>query len=120
MGIGNFGNYNFVKVKKQKRLADWLSRFLKESFDIRYETEEHTHKGNKIIYYKRNVEKFVDYHEIITRHYPRIDIFYGKDSIFIILICNPKERNKFIKVLQKISKFKFQKPKHQKGRIRIA
>ena len=109
IGMGNECNFNYVIVRKNKDFFKWLSTLLKDSFDISYgvEYEEpHEDKNGGWINRKKQIRYFVDKNETYRDKKSRIDIFYGKDKVFITINTSLSKRRKFIENLKKISIWK--------------
>ncbi|MBI2583302.1 MAG: hypothetical protein HYW25_01420 [Candidatus Aenigmarchaeota archaeon] len=117
LGAGNADAFNYLIVRKNKHFFPWLKTFFEMAFgyggmvDVKYSDYK---EGEDIDTVEKKVEDFVDRHESYTgatrEHIhqtgTRIDIFYGKDKVFIVILTNPENRQRFLKVLKKISVWK--------------
>lgn len=101
--IGNYDNFNYLVIKKHKNFFDIFTKILEELFD----SPPSVHLwGNEDS--KKNIHECVDKHESINMEDVRIDIFYGKDKIFLTFVCDIKKRKK---ILDKIFEFSDMKNK---------
>jgi len=109
LGMGNQGKYNYFIVKKEKGFLEWLSKVYSEgAMEVAYDVMlyEDVEIGGKTKSKKRNVVKIYDLHETYpTSETGRLDVFYGKEKIFLTLYASGSERKKFIKSLEKQSDF---------------
>lgn len=104
-------NISYYIFEKDINFLDWLGRLLTEVFEIENGEQQAKYIINTIenddeeiveekIYIK-NVKKMVDIHEkyfskgIIDNTGDRIDVFYGKDRIYVTLRTSRKTRKKF-------------------------
>lgn len=108
-------NVSYYIVEKDKSFLDWLGKLLVEVLGI----EDGQHKAKFIVtsegydeeeIYAKEIEKMIDLHE----HYSnsgyrskeenksdRVDIFYGKDRVFITFRKTREGREKFAQFLKK-------------------
>ena len=109
LGMGNEDNFNYLIIKKSEGFFEWFNELLVEAFggaenDVMY--CESRDKDGKIINEKRDVNDETDTHE----YYPtndgiRVDVFYGKEKVFLTFNCSLDKRGKFMKKLEEISDF---------------
>lgn len=106
-GIGSVGRFNYITVEKNKNFFWWLRVFLEEGFNYSGMVgvdDVETKKGWIIV--NKKIKDYTDTHEIYTVKNTRIDVFYGKEKIFITINTPVSNRQKFMKVLRKISIWK--------------
>lgn len=103
-GIGNSGELTYIIVKKNKYLIEWLKKLLEESFGINYIiTNEFKDKKGRWVMRKRLGNRMIDKHEGYNNKDVRVDIFHGKNKVFITLVCQQKTRKTFMKKLIELS-----------------
>lgn len=123
IGVGNEGRYNYIIVRKNKDFFKWLAELLGSNFGVddveNYGYEQD--KRGRWINRKKNINHFVDKHEGRYEGYSghkdnsRIDVFYGKNDVFIVIDMSLQKRKKFMKKLNEISIWiKPKKPKNTK------
>ena len=107
LGIGNKEKYNYIIIKKNKHFFKWLYNILQNAFDYvpDLDKEEYIDKNNKFISKKKNITNYFDKHESHEFNNARIDIFYGKEKIFLTIITSLKNRKKIMDNLEKYSEF---------------
>lgn len=110
-GIGNdqirkFNHYTFEKSKKVHKI---LSKLFNEFFDVKWalEKESYDEEDNCKIE-EINIEKYGDFHQVIGGDFgkgrkARIDIFYGKNRMFVTIHCSQEKRRGFNEKLMKIT-----------------
>ncbi len=114
LGMGNDGIFNYIIVNKNKSLFKWMSKLFRDSLEIEfYEYDEYKNKKGEWTTRKRRMEEFTDKHESYGNKKAEIDIFYGKNKIFIMLRTSLEARKKLMKVLDKISSWKIPKIKNK-------
>lgn len=89
--IGNEENFNWYLFDKKQGVFDILNKIFIMDFnlDLNLYRDDLDKKG------KINVEKYVDIHEHEGNSQLRIDLFYGKNKIYLTLICSHELRLKF-------------------------
>ncbi|MFA5176165.1 MAG: hypothetical protein WC413_02810 [Candidatus Nanoarchaeia archaeon] len=105
LGMGNFKEFIYLIIKKDKFFFKRLSVLLSKTFDINYWVEQKEVKDETYVCkeIKKQIKDYVDKHEVYkTKEKDRIDIFYGKSKAFLIVHSNKK--SKFLKVLNKLAK----------------
>jgi|TARA_Y100000310_G_C20134621_1_gene557418 hypothetical protein len=103
-GAGNEGKFNYVIISRNKDFFSWLSKLLFKSFKIKdAEFYEFVNKKDEWITRKKQLKNFIDRHESYLPKGSRIDIFYGKEKIFLVLNTSLRERRKFMKNLNELS-----------------
>ena len=109
LGLGNQEEINWIIVKKEDGFFEWLNKILIETFgsvspDVEY--EETSSKKDKVITRKMKIEDCTDIHEYYdAEDNSRIDVFYGKEKVFIMVFTSLKNRKNLIKNLDKFSEF---------------
>lgn len=93
--IGNRDNFNYYVFDKKQWVMEILDKILWEIFEI----ELLYIPGKK----KVNIEKFTDDHHNDYGKKGRLDIFYGKNKMYVTIICPEESRLKFNEELGKIS-----------------
>lgn len=109
LGLGNHGTFNWILVKKDSNFFEWLNKVLTESFgqispDISF--YDLIKKNEKMVTKKKKIDDYTDIHE----HYDaeddaRIDLFYGKNKIFLTIMTSLENRSAFMKNLELYSDF---------------
>ena len=105
--IGNDGNFNHYIFDKKQNVIEILLKIFLMDFDIYDIFETPDKKGN---YQKINVKKLTDIHQGSVNEKLSIDIFYGKNKMFVAIVCSEKSRLKFNESLFKY----FTMPKSKK------
>jgi hypothetical protein len=109
LGIGNSHEFNYLIIKKEEGFFEWLNELLVRSFgaispDIVY--YEEIKKGEKMVSVKKDIKKIVDIHEFYDSDAGvRVDLFFGKNKVFMTFCCSPERRKRFMYVLDGISEF---------------
>ena len=98
-------NISYYIFEKDNSFLDWLAKLLLEVFEIenaeqqvkfiikREEDEEGNYLGDK--FYLKNIKKMIDLHEKYFNKGERIDIFYGKNRVYVTLRKSRNIREKF-------------------------
>lgn len=107
LGIGNEGKFNYIIVRKQENFFEWLGKVMYNSFEAMpdVDKEEYINKNDKFVFKKKDIRKYIDKHESFEAEGARIDIFYGKENVFISIIASLKNRKKLMDNLEKYSEF---------------
>lgn len=104
-------NISYYILEKDEKFFDWLVLLLKDVFEIK--GAEHQAKfwieneydeadnimGEKLI--AKDIKKLIDYHEKYYNKGERVDIFYGKERVFVMLRKSREIRKKFASFLLK-------------------
>lgn len=101
IGMGNYNNFNYLIIKKHENFSEIFTKVLESSF--KYPPSIHS-GGLEVA--NRNINKHIDQHESIDIENTRIDLFYGKEVIFLTFICSAKKRKA---ILDKFSEFEKKK-----------
>ena len=109
--IGNSGNFNFYVFDKKQKVAGILDKILGEILDMEM-LYPLSPKSKKI-----NVERYYDIHQGDFSKNGRLNIFYGKNKMFVAIICSEESRLKFNDALFKY--FTMPKPKKIKPKRKI-
>jgi len=108
-------NISYYIVEKDKSFLDWLGKLLVEVLEIedgqhkaKFVVTNEGHDGEEI--YAKEIDKMIDLHE----HYEssgyrgkeenksdRLDLFYGKDRVFVTFRKSRESREKFAQFLRK-------------------
>ena len=108
LGIGNSEEFNYLIVKKEEGFFEWLNDFLCKGFggaspSVKYYEDT---KDGETFNVKKVVKNEIDIHEYYdTESEVRVDLFYGKDAVFLTFFCSAEKRKVAMKVLEKISEF---------------
>ena len=104
-GIGNEWNFDYIITEKHEDFFGWLKEFLKGAFGYRelVDVEEREGKGYEMG--QKLVSRFTDVHERYQCKDARVDVFFGKEKVFITITTDIKTRKKFLGVLKKMSFF---------------
>lgn len=107
-GNENLGKFNvsYYIIEKSNKFLDWLSKLVGEvlngkNMDVKYYVE-YDEEDNEVIYSK-DIKKMTDVHE----HYEdkngknRVDVFYGKERVYITFRKDKEMRKKFGRFLMK-------------------
>jgi len=107
LGVGNKEKLNFILVKKNKYFFEWLAMVFYNSFEgmPNVEYKEYTDKNDNFIREKKKISKWIDKHETYDMDESRVEIFYGKEKVFIVIYTSLKNRRKLMKYLDKYSEF---------------
>lgn len=111
-------NLNYIIIEKDKNLFKWLSNFFKNMSSSYSETYDYHDKKGRYITRKKQLKDYIDVHENkwFMNKNTRIDIFYGKDKVFITFInLKEKYRKKLINNLNKTAVWKKIKKIKYKG-----
>ena len=111
-GIGNEGKFNYLILEKNLDFFEILSKILYEAFEIHDDSiryNEYVNKKDKFVRRKKNIKTFIDKYERFQNEKARVEVFYGKNKIFMSVYTSIPSRKKFMKILEKISIWK--KPK---------
>jgi len=104
-GIGNqnkFSYYIFEKSQKSfETLAKLFCKLLGSSWDI-YTEEHHGRNTSKKIFVKNLIDKHDTTYTASGKN--RLDLFYGKNKMFISIHCPEKKRIEINEALRKITK----------------
>jgi hypothetical protein len=107
--VGSDDDFHYIILKKDKNFFQLLSQFLKNSFGIELITYDIRYVKKKIKETKRKINSLLDIHEYYRQGKTRIDIFYGKKTVFISI--KNADKKKFASELEKISKWRGKYPK---------
>jgi hypothetical protein len=109
LGIGNKEEFNWIIVKKDKDFFEWLNKVLTESFghvspDVNF--YDRITVKNKVVTKKKEIEYYADLHEYYdAEDKTRIDLFYGKEKVFITILASLDNRKRLMENLEKFSEF---------------
>lgn len=104
-------NISYYIFEKDKTFLDWLSKLLVEVFEIqdrdeqakfiikRKDTEEGDWIEDKI--FIKEINKMIDLHEEYENKGERVDVFYGKNRVYVTLRKSRKIRKKFADFVRK-------------------
>ena len=104
-------NISYYIFEKDETFLDWLSRLLVEVFEIhdgeqqakfivkRKDIEEDDLIEDEI--YIKEINKMIDLHEEYQNKKERVDVFYGKNRIYITLRKSKEIRKKFADFVKK-------------------
>jgi len=109
IALGKEREYLFVIVAKDKQFFSWLGKLLYNSFNIiDADKIEYEDKRGNWVSKKKDINKYIDEHESYYgfSNNARIDIFYGLKKIFITVYGIKKDRECFLKNIEKYSKWK--------------
>lgn len=106
--IGNVGKFNYLVIEKERHFLKWIDKLLYDSFghlgDI--DKEEYVNNKGDLVIKNKNIYSLVDRHESYENMNVRVDIYYGKNKVFITLITTLICRKEFLKKLARVSMFK--------------
>lgn len=100
-------NISYYIFEKDESFLDWLSKMLVEVFGIqngeeqakfnikRKDTKEINQIGDK------KISKMIDLHEKYENKGERVDVFYGKDRVYVTLRKSKEIRKKFAYFVKK-------------------
>lgn len=104
-------NISYYVFEKDNSFLDWLSKLLVEVLEItdgeqqakfiikRKDTKEGDWVEDEI--YIKNIKKMVDLHEKYENKGERVDVFYGKERVYVTLRKSREIRKKLSKFIQK-------------------
>lgn len=108
-GICNEGNYNILILEKHRKFLDWLGNSLECGLDMRraYQATimEGVNKKDELYTIKKKIGDLEDKHEKYYEEEIKVDVFYGKEKVFLMVRCPIEIRKKFIKTLEKTTKW---------------
>lgn len=99
-------NISYYIVEKNEKFLNWLGELLEEVFEIKNGknaariVEKEGENFERIIYLKQ-IDKMIDLHEHYENHGERVDVFYGKDRVYLTLRKSEEVRNHFAKFIRK-------------------
>jgi hypothetical protein len=96
-GIGNTGNYNHIIVRYRPNFFIWLDTIVSAAgfptdSDMRY---YHGITGRQRIF----TDRHMSYYDEGAKDGIKMDLFFGKKKVFIVLLCNQEKRHMFTKSL---------------------
>ncbi len=97
-GTGNEGDFNYYIFDKKQEVFNILNKIFLMDFNLKRGL---THCNYSDERKKVNIEKYSDIHESDKNNELRVDLFYGKNKIYITLICSQDLRIKFNEFLFK-------------------
>ena len=104
VAVGNQENFNYIIVNKNKTFFEWLAKLLWDSFEIGdVEIYESYTKNKKLTTRKKQIKNYIDIHESYDNGNINLNVFYGKDKVFITFNASLEQRRRFIKNLDKSS-----------------
>jgi hypothetical protein len=104
-------NVSYYIFEKDDSFLDWLGRLLAEVFEIeegdrlakfminRKDTEGEDWVEDEI--FAKEIDKMVDVHEKYENKGERVDVFYGKDRVYVTLKKSREIRKKFSDFVKK-------------------
>jgi hypothetical protein len=107
LGFGNEKSYYYLIIKKKGFSYSWLEEFLTLA------QESSSTRGVRGVRGIRlhdeddefNEKQMTDKHESYSGDNVRIDLFYGKENISVVLISDTFQKEDFLKALEKIADF---------------
>src|SRR3989344_873019 len=107
---GDF-NISYYIVEKDDNFLDWLEDLLKQVLKIEgrkpsakfvYKSKEDS-EGNIIgeEIYAKDIKKMIDLHEHYDNKLDRIDLFYGKDRVYVTFRKSRESRKRFARFMEK-------------------
>lgn len=102
-GVGNQGKFNHLIIQKKQESFDLLRAIMKPLGIIPYglDYDEYTNKKGIPKIRKKKISKMIDVYSKFEGKKSRVEIFFGKNKIFISLFTSFKKREKMMDVLQK-------------------
>ena len=95
---------SYYIIEKDKKFLDWLGKFLEKILEIKegdnkakfiFKTEyDENEKPIKDLLYAKEINKMIDFHEHYEDKESRIDIFYGKNRIYLTVRTSREKREK--------------------------
>jgi len=109
LGMGNQDKYSYFIVKKEKGFLEWVSKIYSGTgtsvSDDVFLYEVDTPDGI-VTRKKRDIMKLIDIHQAYsTEESGRLDVFYGKNKVFLTLYASLDIRKRFIKHLESYTEF---------------
>ena len=104
-------NVSYYIFEKDNSFLDWLGKLLTEVFEVQYgeqlakfiinrkDTEEGDWVEDEILI--KEIDKMIDLHEKYENKGERIDIFYGKNRVYVTLRKSQEIRKKFADFVKK-------------------
>ena len=107
-GLGNEDNFSYYTFEKTKKAHKVLESLFKKIFDINWSLIKEVIYGDKekTKLIKVDISKNADFHEKIQEGLShkieenRIDVFYGKDKMFLVIHCPISKRKEFNKKIK--------------------
>jgi HSP20 family molecular chaperone IbpA len=103
-------NISYYIFEKDSSFLDWLGELLEKVLEIengknlaKYIVKEKDDEGNWVSeeIYAKEIQKMIDLHEKYENKGERIDIFYGKNRIYVTFRKSREMRKKFAKFVLK-------------------
>ena len=104
-------NISYYILEKNESFLDWLSEILINILDMINGEERakffikgrYTEDGEWIEdeFYIKDINKMIDLHESYKNNKDRIDIFYGKNRVYVTLRGSNETRKKFVDFIRK-------------------
>jgi len=103
--LGNFEDHSYYVIDKTEEAVNTLSRLVESIFLVRFNfIDKMKDDSGKIIETGRSFEKTYDVFEVLAGKV-RIEVFYGKDKMFLNLFGSKEERKKFNSSLKEVAEF---------------
>jgi hypothetical protein len=107
---GDF-NISYYIVEKDSSFLDWLEKLLNdimktdgETYSVKFIVKNKKDKHGKFIgeeVFAKNIHKMVDLHEHYGSKEDRVDLFYGRERIYMTFRKSKETRRKFARFLSK-------------------
>ena len=81
IGFGQDKNTMYLTVKKSKLFLKDFEMFLCAEFNMYFSVSSDKVKSKKQL---EDINKMIDYHKAYTFIDARVDLFFGKDNVFVI------------------------------------
>ena len=104
-------NISYYVFEKDNSFLDWLTKLLREVFEIQdaeqqvkfFIKRKEDEGGNWIEdeIYLKDIGKMIDLHEKYSNKVDRIDVFYGKERVYVTLRKSGEIKRKFSKFVLK-------------------
>lgn len=102
-GVGNQGKFNHFIIQKKQESFELLRMIMKPLEIIPYglDYDEYTNKKGIPKIRKYKINKMIDKYAKFESKKARVEIFFGKNKIFVSIFTSFKNREKIMDVIQK-------------------
>jgi hypothetical protein len=107
LGVGNQGKFNYLILEKNNDFLKWLSAILLTGLGINDDVMyyEYVNKSKRIRR-KKNIMRMIDEHESYQDEKSMVEVFYGKNKVFMSIYTSLENRKKLMDELYHLSVWK--------------
>jgi hypothetical protein len=114
-GSGNFkaaaGSCSYLILEKSGGILEWLAELIEDVIgmegarhDFRYKDEGIDDKGRPYVI-ENSLKEFQDAHSSYESKDARVDMFFGRKRVFMMIMCPPEVRKMITKMLDGTAEF---------------